>query len=35
MPPMANWQYNHVPAPDSAEANTLEHLKKDIDWINY
>jgi len=35
MPPMANWQYNHIPAPGSAEALTVEHLKKDIDWINY
>jgi len=35
MPPMANWQYNHTPTHGSAEAITLEHLKKDIDWINY
>ena len=33
MPPMANWVYNHQPLPDSPEAFTLEHLKKDIDWL--
>jgi coproporphyrinogen III oxidase len=35
MPPIANWEYNHSPSPDSDEAFTLEHLKKNIDWINY
>ncbi|HSJ68077.1 MAG TPA: oxygen-dependent coproporphyrinogen oxidase [Anditalea sp.] len=35
MPPIANWEYNHSPSPSSEEAFTLEHLKKNIDWINY
>lgn len=35
MPPMAQWQYDHVPAPGTPEAFTLAHLKKDIDWINF
>lgn len=33
MPPVANWVYNHQPEPGSAEANTLEMLKKDINWL--
>jgi coproporphyrinogen III oxidase len=33
MPPMANWEYSHSPAPGSPEAYTLERLKKDIDWV--
>ena len=35
MPPLANWEYSHSPAPGSPEEFTLKHLKKDIDWINY
>ncbi|KEO72553.1 oxygen-dependent coproporphyrinogen oxidase [Anditalea andensis] len=35
MPPLAQWEYNHTPGPGSEEALTLEHLKKEIDWINY
>ncbi|SHN00716.1 coproporphyrinogen oxidase [Cyclobacterium lianum] len=34
MPPQAHWAYNFKPAPGSAEALTLDRLKKDIDWIN-
>lgn len=34
MPPRADWAYNHQVLPGSAEAQTLEWLKKDIDWIN-
>ncbi|MGB3465732.1 MAG: oxygen-dependent coproporphyrinogen oxidase [Cyclobacteriaceae bacterium] len=34
MPPMAQWEYNHVPADGTEEAKTLSLLKKDIDWIN-
>lgn len=32
MPPMANWEYMNQPEKGSNEANTLEYLKKDIDW---
>ena len=35
MPPMAQWEYMHTPAPGTPEAFTLEHLKKDIDWLSY
>ena len=34
LPPMAEWHYNFVPAPQSAEEKTLQFLKKGIDWIN-
>lgn len=33
LPPFAEWKYNHQPAPDSAEAKTLEWLRSDVDWI--
>ncbi len=33
MPPQAEWEYMHVPEKGSPEAQTLEYLKKDIDWI--
>ncbi len=33
MPPHANWQYQYIPAEGSAEARTLELLKKGIDWV--
>jgi len=32
MPPMANWVYNHQVEEGSAEAQTLEFLKKGIAW---
>jgi coproporphyrinogen III oxidase len=35
LPAQANWEYNYLPSPDSAEAETLELLKKDISWIDY
>ncbi|UJP64307.1 oxygen-dependent coproporphyrinogen oxidase [Mongoliitalea daihaiensis] len=35
MPPVANWEYMHQPEIGSEEAFTLEHLKKDIDWLIY
>jgi coproporphyrinogen III oxidase len=35
MPPMANWEYMHQPEAGSQEAFTLDHLKKDIDWVNF
>ena len=33
LPPMAEWQYNFQPLPNSPEAETLNLLKKDIHWI--
>jgi coproporphyrinogen III oxidase len=35
MPPLAEWAYQHEPHPDSAEAFTQAHLKKEIDWLSY
>ncbi len=35
MPPMAKWEYNHIPEPGSEEAKTIGYLKKGIDWLNY
>lgn len=34
LPLHASWVYNQHPKPGSAEAETLQYLKKDIDWIN-
>jgi coproporphyrinogen III oxidase len=34
MPPVANWEYNHIPQENSAEWHTLQYLKKGIDWVN-
>ena len=34
LPPRADWHYNFQPEPASAEAFTLNHLKKDIDWLH-
>jgi len=34
LPTLASWEYNNQPEQDSAEAQTLQYLKKDIDWIN-
>jgi coproporphyrinogen III oxidase len=34
MPPVANWEYMHQPEEGSREAQTLEYLKKDIDWVS-
>jgi coproporphyrinogen III oxidase len=33
LPPQANWLYNFVPEAGSAEHQTLELLKKDMDWL--
>jgi coproporphyrinogen III oxidase len=33
LPPQAHWQYDHQPAPGSAEAFTLAHLRKGIDRL--
>lgn len=34
LPPKANWQYNYQPEGGSEEYETLDKLKKDIDWVN-
>ena len=34
LPPLASWKYNYIPANDSPEHIMLQHLRKDIDWIN-
>ena len=34
MPPVANWEYMNQPQAGSKEAFTLDHLKKEIDWVN-
>lgn len=33
LPPLAQWTYDFHPAPDSPEAYTLAHLRKNIDWL--
>jgi coproporphyrinogen III oxidase len=33
MPPLAAWVYDFKAKPDSLEAETLELLKKGIDWV--
>lgn len=33
MPPIAHWVYNYQPEPGSPEQQTLEGLKKGIDWM--
>ncbi len=35
LPPLASWEYAHVPEPGSQEAETQDFLKKGIDWVNY
>ncbi|PPK88001.1 coproporphyrinogen oxidase [Neolewinella xylanilytica] len=32
LPPLAGWAYDHQPPPDSREAETLNWLRKGIDW---
>lgn len=34
LPLEARWEYDHHPPEESKEAETLNHLKKGIDWIN-
>jgi coproporphyrinogen III oxidase len=33
LPPMATWEYNHLPAEGSDEYKTLSSLKKGVDWL--
>lgn len=35
LPPLAAWSYNTVPAAGSEEEYTLNHLKRDLNWLNY
>ncbi|MCG8326193.1 MAG: oxygen-dependent coproporphyrinogen oxidase [Chitinophagales bacterium] len=35
LPPLAAWEYSHLPEEGSKEANTLSKLRKGIDWINH
>jgi coproporphyrinogen III oxidase len=35
MPPSANWVYNFQAKEDSPEQQTLNWLKKDIDWLSF
>lgn len=35
MPPTAQWEYNYQPTKGSAEEQTIDSLKKDIDWISF
>lgn len=35
LPATAAWEYKHQVTPDSAEYETLQLLRKDIDWINH
>lgn len=34
LPPLASWEYDYHPAPKSLEFETLQYLKKGIDWIS-
>jgi coproporphyrinogen III oxidase len=33
LPPMANWLYNYQPPVGSAEAETLQWLRKGVNWV--
>ncbi len=33
LPPVAHWQYDYQPEPNSPEAFTLARLRKDINWL--
>ncbi len=35
MPPEVKWTYQYEIEPDSPEANTINQLKKGIDWLQY
>ncbi len=34
LPPLVSWTYNYQPAKNTQEYDTVQMLKKDIDWIN-
>lgn len=33
LPPIAEWHYNYQPPPNSREAQTLDYLKKGVEWV--
>ncbi|MGQ1786216.1 MULTISPECIES: oxygen-dependent coproporphyrinogen oxidase [unclassified Saccharicrinis] len=33
MPPMAQWEYSHLPKVNSPEQQTMDLLKKGVDWV--
>jgi coproporphyrinogen III oxidase len=33
LPPQANWEYNYQAKPESKEQETLDLLKKDVNWV--
>jgi coproporphyrinogen III oxidase len=35
MPPSAIWKYNYAPTAGSDEEQTMERLKKHVDWISF
>ncbi|MFT6868566.1 MAG: coproporphyrinogen III oxidase [Cyclobacteriaceae bacterium] len=35
LPPDTSWKYNHQPDVGSMEEETMQWLKKDIDWLKY
>ncbi len=35
LPPLARWKYDHRPQPGSPEAQTLEWLRKGVDWVGW
>lgn len=34
LPPLVRWQYNHTPAPGSAEAELTDYYLQSRDWLN-
>ncbi|MGF1638320.1 MAG: oxygen-dependent coproporphyrinogen oxidase [Cyclobacteriaceae bacterium] len=34
LPPMASWEYDHAPSPESSEYKTLQLLQKGINWAD-
>lgn len=34
LPPLASWKYNHHPEPGTPEWDTVQSLKKNINWIH-
>ncbi|RSK50023.1 oxygen-dependent coproporphyrinogen oxidase [Hymenobacter rigui] len=34
LPPQCEWHYNLQPTPGSPEADTLQWLRKDVDWVS-
>jgi coproporphyrinogen III oxidase len=34
LPPLASWKYDYQPEPDTPEWDTLQSLKKNINWVH-